>query len=235
MRQIVTVYSQLSNLCNRMLLRRSALRALSPSSSFFVPTTRSITTFTSSPRRISTSPSTIQFQRRWATNEAESKNAEAPISKLQPTPQEEVENAIQADNAAQVSADPVAESSSESISESAPVVAETANATEATEEHIPAAEPIPSGQEVQEPTVDSIRSTVGHMGSQVQTPEAKPWQRPADYMKQRAELTRKPKPTIYIGNLFFDVTENDIVKELTRFGTVVRCRIMRDSRGLSKG
>jgi nucleolin len=44
-----------------------------------------------------------------------------------------------------------------------------------------------------------------------------------------------PKPTIYIGNLFFDVTENDLVKELARFGTITNCRLMRDSRGLSKG
>jgi RNA recognition motif-containing protein len=45
----------------------------------------------------------------------------------------------------------------------------------------------------------------------------------------------EPKSTIYIGNLFFDVTENDLVKELSRFGTVTKCRLIRDSRGLSKG
>ena len=48
-------------------------------------------------------------------------------------------------------------------------------------------------------------------------------------------LIGEPKSTIYIGNLFFDVTENDLVKELARFGTITRCRLMRDSRGLSKG
>jgi RNA recognition motif-containing protein len=45
----------------------------------------------------------------------------------------------------------------------------------------------------------------------------------------------EPKSTIYIGNLFFDVTENDLVKELSRFGTITKCRLIRDSRGLSKG
>ena len=45
----------------------------------------------------------------------------------------------------------------------------------------------------------------------------------------------EPKSTIYIGNLFFDVTENDLNKELSRFGTITKCRLIRDSRGLSKG
>ncbi|RMZ91864.1 hypothetical protein DV736_g885, partial [Chaetothyriales sp. CBS 134916] len=53
--------------------------------------------------------------------------------------------------------------------------------------------------------------------------------------KSREELIAEPKETIYIGNLFFDVTENDIKKELSRFGNVVGCRLLRDSRGLSKG
>jgi RNA recognition motif-containing protein len=43
------------------------------------------------------------------------------------------------------------------------------------------------------------------------------------------------KRTLYIGNLFFDVTENDLVKEFARFGTVTKVKIVRDSRGLSKG
>jgi len=45
----------------------------------------------------------------------------------------------------------------------------------------------------------------------------------------------EPKSTIYIGNLFFDVTENDLMKELSRFGNIIKCRLIRDSRGLSKG
>ena len=64
---------------------------------------RSITTATPSALRIPRQPTQIAFQRRWATNEAEVKKVDenAPISELQPTPQEEVENAISSDNAAE--------------------------------------------------------------------------------------------------------------------------------------
>ncbi len=44
-----------------------------------------------------------------------------------------------------------------------------------------------------------------------------------------------PKPTVYVGNLFFDVTEEDLTKEFSRFGQVDLARIIRDARGLSKG
>jgi RNA recognition motif-containing protein len=44
-----------------------------------------------------------------------------------------------------------------------------------------------------------------------------------------------PKETIYIGNLFFDVTAEDLKNELQRFGPVASTRIVYDSRGLSRG
>lgn len=45
----------------------------------------------------------------------------------------------------------------------------------------------------------------------------------------------QPKPTVYVGNLFFDVTENDLQKEFARFGTIKNVRLIKDVRGLSKG
>lgn len=48
-------------------------------------------------------------------------------------------------------------------------------------------------------------------------------------------IAHSPKPTIFVGNLFFDVVENDLEKEFTRFGRIKSLRIIRDSRGLSKG
>lgn len=44
-----------------------------------------------------------------------------------------------------------------------------------------------------------------------------------------------PSPNVYVGNLFFDVTENDLQKEFSRFGEIKNVRIIRDARGLSKG
>ena len=44
-----------------------------------------------------------------------------------------------------------------------------------------------------------------------------------------------PVKTLYVGNLFFDVTAEDLKKEMERFGTVTDIRIVLDNRGLSKG
>jgi nucleolin len=195
-----------------MHLRRSALRLLSSPSTSFLLKPRSITTVTPSAIRIPRQSTQTAFQRRWASSEAEAKNENdnPPISELQPTPQEEVENAIHSDNAAepatsQGSQAPSGEqnaidSAIKSATESAPHTA--SNAVEAAQ---------------------SVTSAF--TGSQQRQ----------DQGQRRTGQIGEPKPTIYIGNLFFDVTENDLVKELSRFGTILKCRLMRDSRGLSKG
>ncbi|KAI9847338.1 MAG: hypothetical protein M1830_007393, partial [Pleopsidium flavum] len=41
--------------------------------------------------------------------------------------------------------------------------------------------------------------------------------------------------SLYVGNLYFDVTEEDLKKEMERFGTVQSVKIIYDGRGLSKG
>ena len=42
-------------------------------------------------------------------------------------------------------------------------------------------------------------------------------------------------PTIYVGNLFFDVTQERLREEMERFGPVRNVKIIKDGRGLSKG
>ncbi|KGO78290.1 Transcription factor, fungi [Penicillium italicum] len=44
-----------------------------------------------------------------------------------------------------------------------------------------------------------------------------------------------PKTTVYVGNLFFDVTAEDLRKHFEKFGAVENALIVHDSRGLSKG
>ena len=163
------------------------------------------------------------MQRRWATGGAEAENEEAkqvPVSQIQPTPQDEAENAIHQYNNASAQSTEHAAPAAESSQSEAKV----------------AGEPLPDKGAVQ-----SVISTVA------ETPSSA-----ASAVTQAADLTLNsatgtgvppsktssigvPKKTIYIGNLFFDVTENDLVKELARFGTISRCRLMRDARGLSKG
>lgn len=44
-----------------------------------------------------------------------------------------------------------------------------------------------------------------------------------------------PKTTVYVGNLFFDVTAEDLRKHFEKFGAVENALIVHDVRGLSKG
>lgn len=99
-------------------------------------------------------------------------------------------------------------------SDNAPPIAEPANATEATEEALPAAE-----------TNERFAAETDSPGYTMNTGASRTT---ADHLFDR-------KRTLYIGNLFFDVTETDLVKEFARFGSVTKCKIVRDSRGLSKG
>lgn len=174
-----------------------------------------MTTVTPSALRIPQQSTRIAFQRRWATNEAEAKKDDEnlPISEVQPTPQEEVENAIHTNNATEAgehapAPDSQAASGEQSVADSA--------ANFATE------------------TATNAASTVSEAAQSASSVFAGS-ERGQDQRQRRVGQIGEPKPTIYIGNLFFDVTENDLVKELSRFGPIVKCRLMRDSRGLSKG
>jgi nucleolin len=197
-----------------MHLRRTALRLLSSPPTSFLSKPRSISTVTPSALRIPRQSTQIAFQRRWATSEAEAKKGDEnpPISELQPTPQEEVENAIHSDNAAEP-AEPATSQASQS----------------------------PSGEQSVDSAIENAGETVASAASAVKeaaqsaTSALRGSEQRQDQEQRRPAQIGEPKPTIYVGNLFFDVTENDLVKELARFGTILKCRLMRDSRGLSKG
>jgi nucleolin len=45
----------------------------------------------------------------------------------------------------------------------------------------------------------------------------------------------EPKQTVYVGNLFFDVTAEDLRRQMEKYGVVEHAKIIHDSRGLSKG
>jgi RNA recognition motif-containing protein len=44
-----------------------------------------------------------------------------------------------------------------------------------------------------------------------------------------------PNETVYIGNLFYDITAEDLRKHMEKYGTVLHTMIVHDNRGLSKG
>ncbi|KAK5106993.1 hypothetical protein LTS08_001118 [Lithohypha guttulata] len=207
----------------RFPLRHAAARLLTSRPISINARPRSFTTFVSVPLRQSRLAAPTQFQRRWATSEAEAKKEEAPISQLQPTPEEEVENAIHEDglNNPAGSAAP-----SNSDASRATQIAETANATEATDD-------ITTTATESRPVRDAVDSLRGAASSLTEGLSEQPRPRRSDITVAKDPPT--PKATVYVGNLFFDVTENDINKEFGRFGPIKQARLIRDSRGLSKG
>ena len=58
---------------------------------------------------------------------------------------------------------------------------------------------------------------------------------PQQYGRGSTSRSNDPSNALYIGNLYFDVTEDDLRREMERFGTVQSIKIIYDGRGLSKG
>ena len=54
-----------------------------------------------------------------------------------------------------------------------------------------------------------------------------------------SDAQRRAQPeestTVYVGNLFFDVTTEDLKREFSKAGDVEHVKIVYDTRGLSKG
>lgn len=230
----------------RWHLRRASLRLLSSCPSSISTKSRTFTSIApQSLRNFRQAPPAV-WQRRWASQEAEAKKEEedstAPISKLQPTPQEDVENAIHQDNIAditdtnaplgeklhhetdeQVSASQVEHQDRGSADEPRPEISPVDSASGAVRRSVRNV-----AEKVQEVAADTFAGRSGR-SSNTYRGERRPT------FLDRSQEFAKPKETIYVGNLFFDVTENDLMKEVSRFGKVENLRIMRDPRGLSKG
>ena len=198
-----------------MHLRRSALRLLFSPSTSFLSKPRSITTVALPVLRTPRQTTQIAFQRRWVTGEAEitKEKDSPPISELQPSPQEDVENAIHSDSAAEVAETAALQDSQAPSGEQNAIDSEINGVKE---------------------TAESATSTVTEAAQSAASAFTRSqWRQ--DSEQRGSDRIEEPKSTIYIGNLFFDVTENDLVKELSRFGPIAKCRLIRDSRGLSKG
>lgn len=60
---------------------------------------------------------------------------------------------------------------------------------------------------------------------------------PVDGMRpnSRPPLELEPSNSLYIGNILFEVTPQDLEREFAPFGEIVSAKIAQDARGLSKG
>ncbi|KAL8895439.1 MAG: hypothetical protein Q9192_003632 [Flavoplaca navasiana] len=52
---------------------------------------------------------------------------------------------------------------------------------------------------------------------------------------RQANFDTPPSPSVYVGNLFFDVREDDLRKKFEECGTIESVKLIMDNRGLSKG
>ncbi|EXJ78359.1 hypothetical protein A1O3_09520 [Capronia epimyces CBS 606.96] len=203
-------FDDLTDKENVFALRRCASRLLTSQPASLVSPSRTYISVSNTSARIISKSLTPQPQpqppRRWASTESDKESKTPVIAESANLTEATEETLPAAETNEKLAAEP-----RDVPKDSPPAIAETANATEATEETLPAAEIGEGLAASSSPTQAASGAPAGWNG-----------------LFER-------KPTLYIGNLFFDVTETDLVKEFARFGTVTSCKIVRDPRGLSKG
>ena len=199
----------------------------------------------STPRYFSR-PASIVFQRRWLSGAGLKKRDEEEPSIIaeEPTAEEQVEDVIHSDNAAEHSGSVEALDEAAASSPSEPayhsgegIRTDTAPSVsmpgdESTSRINAAAKSVKKTiYNAAESVAETARDFTGTGGDRAYSRDSA-----SNFVSDSSRgKVVEPKSTIYIGNLFFDVTESDLTKELSRFGTITKCRLIRDSRGLSKG
>ena len=191
-----------------MTLRRVAFRALSPPTSLSTKP-RSITTLTPLASRLKRQSLVTPFQKRFASEEVTQSEPEADGA----TEAQHGENSI-AESSTPKSADHEHSSVASAVSSIRDSVSKKASS---------AADSITSSARSAQDTISGAAGAVsGFEGSSSSSP----------FSRREAS---EPSNNLYIGNLFFDVTEDMLGRELEKAGTVISAKIIMDGRGLSKG
>jgi nucleolin len=209
----------------RYLIRRSAFRVISSPSTSFLSKSRSITTSSPFITRTKTQAILSPIFRRFSSNDVE---AEARASQSESSPSSEDQSSIaSAISSTTESASTDTSNAAESLTSAAKdTVADTTSgvATAAS----PGYAPIENRREFTRNNNfgDDRRSAspVGLNGER---------RRPRDFGRDAAAL--QPSNAVYVGNLLFEVTEEDLQREFGKFGKIEGVKIARDARSLSKG
>ncbi|OKL58428.1 hypothetical protein UA08_06115 [Talaromyces atroroseus] len=181
-------------------------------------TTQSIT-FNSRPTAATTTTLSLRIQRRWNSDEASKNNVAEKIELETQKVKVEAEGEAATTNTTSTTAETpisaqeaneaaIEESAVKSVSEGAA----TTTASASTSTSIAAEEE------------SSDLSAPGTILTVPSGPRSRP---------DRSNIP--PSQTIYVGNLFFDITAEDLKARMEAFGVVEHCVIVHDSRGLSKG
>ena len=119
------------------------------------------------------------------------------------------------------------------VSESTQTESSSAPALADTEEQSTIASAVSSTAETVE------RRAAGAFDAATQTTEATDAAANSTFAFERRsktfDSTNTPNTTLYIGNLFFEVTDDQLKKVFSRFGAVTKSSIVYDNRGLSRG
>ena len=245
-----TIYPNIVRLltlpCNRYLFRRAALRALQSQQTSLVLRTRSITTSA----RVTLQPSrqwaVTPFQKRFASEEAEQSAAakvvddiatQSPVHTEGETSPIVTEPISTDGTAAQVEAGDVAgkQSSQESLTSKV----ESA-AAEALGSFSQASGPsIESTNMNQDFLQTSAASGISQLTQGATTPPSEPFSSTAAVSPSSKppyiSPPVTPNNTLYVGNLYFEASEDALQRQFTPFGPIRKVRIVYDHRGLSKG
>ena len=212
----------------RYCLRRSALRLLSSSpSASYLAKSRSITTgsaLTIRTRSPAQAPSTylLRNQRRWASDDAD----KGLPTELDPDGGKGLPTELDADQtAANHGESSHVASAIESATETASTRGNEAAADAETTVNEAARSAASTVAETGSAAAESVAGTAEAVGAAAGLA--------AGDGSPSGSTTRKD--TVYVGNIFFDVTKEDLVREFQRFGEVTEAKIVSDARGLSKG
>jgi nucleolin len=206
----------------RYLIRRSAFRVISSPSTSFLSKSRSITTSSPFITRTKTQAILSPIFRRFSSNDVE---AETRAPQSESSPSSEDQSSI-ASATSSTDTSNAAKSWTENTSAAKDTVADTASgvATAASPGYAPT-------ENRREFTRDNnfgddrrSASPVGLNGER---------RRPRDFGRDAAAL--QPSNAVYVGNLLFEVTEEDLQREFGKFGKIEGAKIARDARNLSKG
>lgn len=228
----------------RYSLRPAARRLLLSSSSVpLFAKQRSIASVTPSALRWTRPSPRFAIQRRWKSDAvqkepapektekevSQEKTEEEPIQgkaeeestqvKTEDTPtSEDQSNSRAAESAAEAATEQSSPTAVDEVTKSTETATE--QASPANERETAEKAEVAAASDVQ-PTSESGAQTDGAQGN--------------DTRRRRFWSPPSPKETVYVGNLFFDVTAEDLKRQMSKYGVVESAKIIHDSRGLSKG
>lgn len=86
-------------------------------------------------------------------------------------------------------------------------------------------------------TYDSAAESVSATASEADKFASDPTDAQGEALRRvpRSSMDVRPSPSIYVGNLLFDLKEEDLAKEFSSFGPIKSATLALDARGLSKG